>query len=114
VLQHHDLVHLIQAFQVVGDQQRTPPGRGGQQRPGQREPLPLAAGQRGAVRADRGVPAERQRADPVEQPGPVRGRGELCVAASSRARRRLSRMVASKMCGSAAQPVITARTSSGS
>ena len=39
-------------------------GRIREQRPGQGEPLPFAAGHSRAVRADRGVPAPRQRIDP--------------------------------------------------
>ena len=91
----------------MGDQQQRAPGRGGQeipqqrrahtgiemgrglvedqqlrigeQGPGQGQPLALAAGQRGAVRADRRVPAERQRSDPVQQLDPGGGLGELLV-----------------------------------
>src|ERR1700730_7178208 len=95
VIKHHDLVHLIQAVQVVGDQQGGPADRGrqqirgqgaavfrvevggglvqdeqgrvGQQRAGGGAPLPLTAGQRGAVRPYRGGPAVRQRGDEVER-----------------------------------------------
>ena len=54
-------------------------GRVGEQRPGQREPLPFAAGHGGPVRADRGVPAPRKRIDPGQQPGPGRGGRQLVV-----------------------------------
>ena len=82
---------------LVQDEQR----RVGQQRPGQRDPLPLAAGHGGAAGADRGVPALRQRLDPGQQPGP-RGRlGQLVSwLAPGRASRMFSRMVVSNRCGS--------------
>lgn len=51
----------------------------GEQSPGYGQPLALAAGQRGPVGADRGVPAQRQRLDPVQQPDPGRGLGQLLV-----------------------------------
>ena len=51
----------------------------GEQGPGYGQPLALAAGQRGPVGADRGVPAQRQRLDPVQQPDPGRGLGQLLV-----------------------------------
>jgi hypothetical protein len=139
VVEHDDLVDGVQAVQFVGDQQGGPAGRGrqqirgqraavgrvqvrgglvqdeqgrvGQQRTGQREPLALAAGQFGAVRADRRIPAQRQRGDPAEQPGVGRGPRKFGVTGL---RPTFSRMVASKICGSWAQPLMTARTSSGS
>src|ERR1019366_7544294 len=51
----------------------------GEQGPGEGEPLPLAAGERGAVGADLGVPAQWQGADPVQQAGPGGRVGALLV-----------------------------------
>ncbi len=112
-VEHHDLVHLVQALQVVGDQQGGPPGRGGQQvggqraavlrvqvrgrlvqdehgrvgqqGPGQGEPLPLAAGQR-ARRARRpGCPSPPAATRSSRAAGPGRGRGQLGVGGAGRA-----------------------------
>jgi hypothetical protein len=55
VIQDDDLVHLVQALQVVGDQQRAPPGRGGQQVGGQRAAvLRVMSGTLGGVAASGG------------------------------------------------------------
>ena len=95
-IEHDDLVHLLQAVKLMGDEQGGPaPGRGkqvrrqrpprprvevcgrlvedqqlrsGEQRPRQRDPLPLTAGDGRAVRADGCVPAPRQPLDPGQQP----------------------------------------------
>ncbi len=107
VVQPDHLVDLIEVVQPVGDQQHRPAacrvqqvaghrGRGGlvevlgrlvededrevgQQRPGQREPAALAAGQRPAVLADRRLQPGRQGVDPVGQPGRRQGLAQFVV-----------------------------------
>ena len=110
MVQHDDLVHLVQPVQVVRDQQggaargggqqvggerarrlsgsrcavgssRISSGRVGQQRPGQREPLPFPAGHGRAARADQGVPA-RAAASWIQGSSRARAaaRGQLVVA----------------------------------
>ena len=92
VVKHDDLVDLVESLKLVRDEQggtarsqsekvggqgsasfrikvrgrlvEDQHGRIREQRPGQREPLPFAAGHGRAVRADRGVPAAGQRLDP--------------------------------------------------
>ncbi len=107
LLEHDDLVHLIQLVELVGDEQHRPAGGGrkqvGQQRlagrglqagcrlvqdqhrrvseqcAGQGNALPLAPGDGGAARACRSVESVRQRPDPGQQPGPRRRLDELVV-----------------------------------
>ena len=106
-LQHHDLVHLVQPAQFVGNEQGGPalgdvqqvggesgPGlrvqvgrrlvqdqqvRRGEQGPGQREPLAFPAGYRAAAGPGRGIPAPRERLDPGQQPRLPGGLGQFAV-----------------------------------
>ena len=63
----------------------------GQQHPGQGEPLPLAAGQPGAVLADRGVQARGQAVGPVAEPRLAQGVTQLRIGSRpDRASRRFA------------------------
>ena len=105
--QDDDLVDLIEPIHVMGDEQRCPPGRGGEEIPGERtsavrvqvgggfvedqhrrigeqgarqgQPLALPAGHGRPVRVGGRIPSQRQRPDPGEQPGSVGRVVELLV-----------------------------------
>ena len=102
VVEQHDLVDLVEPVTLVGDEQdgaalgglqqvrgERPAGfrvevggglvedqqrRAGEERAGQREALPFAAGNGCTVGADRGIQAPGKRPDPGQQPG-ARGGG---------------------------------------
>ena len=85
----------------------------GEQRPGEREALPLTPGQAGAVLPDRRLEAVRAATGPSRAAAPVQRPLELRhVRRPGRASRRLSAIVASKMCGSCSHRPTARRTSS--
>src|SRR5579863_266683 len=65
--------------QVAGGLVKYQQPRAGQECPGQRQPLSLAAGHGRSAGADGGVPSPGQRGDPRQQPGAAGGGRQLLV-----------------------------------